>query len=158
MMTTVFDVAHTAHAAGICVVPPKQDGSKAPDADAWTEFQRRLPTDTELARWYGDGSRTGLGFICGQISGGLELLDFDDRASAWEDFQRLADDTGLGSLWARVTSASLDRPPAGGYHVLFRSPHPSGATKLAQRPKQPHEQQHDRDTWQVLVETKGEGG
>src|SRR5262249_3881483 len=47
---------------------------------------------------------------------------------------------------------------AGGYHVLFRSPHPSGATKLAQRAKQPHEQQHARDTWQVLIETKGEGG
>ena len=61
-------------------------------------------------------------------------------------------------MWDRITGGYLERTPGGGYHVLFRSPHPSGATKLAQRPKRPDEKQHERDHWQVLIETKGEGG
>ena len=86
-MTPFSDIARAAHAAGICVIPPKQDGSKAPDAASWTEYQRRLPTDAELTRWYADPRRAGIGYVCGRISGGLELLDFDDHASAWDAFQ-----------------------------------------------------------------------
>ncbi len=157
-MTTFSEVARAAQAAGICVLPPKQDGSKAPDALSWTEYQRRLPTDVEVTRWYDDPRRAGIGYVCGRISGGLELLDFDDHASAWDDFQELVEDNGLGDLWTRITSGYLERTPAGGYHVLFRSPHPSGAIKLAQRPKRPSEMQHGRDRWQPLIETKGEGG
>lgn len=157
-MTPFPEIARAAHAAGICVLPPKQDGSKAPDVPSWTEFQHRLPTEQEFARWYDDPRRAGIGYVCGQISGGLELLDFDDAASALDDFEQLVDDNGLGEAWRRATGGYLERTPAGGRHVLFRSPQPTGALKLAQRPKKLEEQQHARDLWQALIETKGEGG
>jgi hypothetical protein len=155
---TVSDVARAAVRAGICVLPPRQDGSKAPDVTSWREFQRRLPTQRELDHWYGDPRRSGIIFVCGRVSGGLELLDFDDRASAWDAYQSLVDDNGLRDVWDRVTGGYLERTPGGGYHVLFRSSNPTGALKLAQRPKRPEEKQHERDNWQVLIETKGEGG
>jgi putative DNA primase/helicase len=157
-MTTVYDVGRAAHAAGICVIPPKQDGSKAPDAVSWTIYQQQRPTLSDLAGWYADSWRSGLGYICGQISGGLELLDFDDRASAWDAYTDLVADNGLGQLWQRIIDGYLERTPAGGLHALFRSPHPTGARKLAQRPKREDEKKHERDTWQSLIETKGEGG
>jgi putative DNA primase/helicase len=158
MSADIYTNALAAHDAGLCVLPPRQDGSKMPDAVSWTEYQHRLPTESELRAWYDSDRRSGLGFVTGRISGGLEVLDFDDRASAWDDFQTLVDDHGLGDLWDRVTGGYLERTPGGGYHVLFRSPDPSGSTKLAQRPKRPDEKQHEHDNWQALIETKGEGG
>ena len=157
-MTAVREAAFAAHLAGVCVVPPRQDGSKAPDVESWKQFQRRRSTAEELSRWYGDPRRTGMGVICGPISGGLELLDFDDQASAWEPFSRLTDDNGLGDVWLRVTRGYQERTPTGGFHVFFRSPQPAGALKLAQRAKRPGEMRHERDRWQSLIETKGEGG
>jgi putative DNA primase/helicase len=88
----------------------------------------------------------------------LELLDFDDRGSAWDDFQVLVEDNGLGDVWNRITRGYLERTPGGGYHVLFRFPQTSGSIKLAQRRKRPEEMRHEQDTWQSLIETKGEGG
>jgi hypothetical protein len=157
-MTAVAEVARAASAAGLCVLPPRQDGSRAPDATSWTEYQRRPSTAAELTRWYSDPRRSGIGYVCGRISGGLELLDFDDRGSAWDPFLALIADNGLGDLWERVAGGYLERTPSEGYHVLFRSPHPSSSGKLAQRPKRPDELRHERDRWQTLIETKGEGG
>ena len=157
-MTLFAEAAQAAHAAGICVIPPRQDGSKAPDSTSWTEYQRHLLTDAQLSRWYSDPHRAGVGFVCGRISGGLEVLDFDDRASARDDFQTLVADNGLGKVWERIINGYLERTPGGGYHALFRSPEPGSPDKLALRPKQPHEKRHERDNWQTLIETKGEGG
>jgi putative DNA primase/helicase len=157
-MTAVRESAFAAHTAGICVLPPKQDGSKAPDAESWKMYQERRPKLPELTHWYDDPRRTGVGVVTGRISGGLELLEFDDRASAWDAFSRLIEDNGLGDVWRRMTDGYLERTPSGGCHVFFHSPAPSGATKLAQRPKRPDEMRHERDRWQVLIETKGEGG
>src|SRR5215207_2502907 len=138
-MTAVAEVARAASVAGLCVLPPRQDGSRAPDATSWTEYQRRPSTAAELTRWYSDPQRSGIGYVCGRISGGLELLDFDDRGSAWDPFLALIADNGLGDLWERVAGGCLERTPSGGYHVRFRSPHPSSSGKLAQRTKRPDE-------------------
>ncbi len=156
-MTAVREAAFAAHAAGVCVVPPRQDGSKGPAVD-WKVYQRRLPTLQDLVRWYADPRRTGLGAVCGQISGGLELLDFDDQASAWEPFSQLVEDNGLGNVWSRIVDGYWERTPSGGNHVLYRSPVLAGALKLAQRAKRTDEKRHPRDNWQAVIETKGEGG
>src|SRR4051794_4286810 len=108
-MSDLRDAALDAAAAGICVLPPKQDGSRGPDVGLWKEYQHRLPTERELSRWYDDPSRTGLGYLCGDVSGGLELLDFDDGGSAWDAFHELMEDNGIGELWAQITSGYLER-------------------------------------------------
>ena len=65
----ILDVAIRAHRAGLCVLPPNEDGSKAP-AGRWAEYQRRKSTEEEIRDWYTAG-HTGLGFVCGPISGDL---------------------------------------------------------------------------------------
>ena len=61
----VADAAWAAHAAGISVFPPREDGSKAPDGD-WKPYQATVATSERIASWYGPHS--GLGFITGAVS------------------------------------------------------------------------------------------
>ena len=65
--------------AGICIIPPAQDGSKRPDVPSWTQYQKERPSKDQVADWYSNG-RTGVGWVCGKVSGNLEVVDFDDRA------------------------------------------------------------------------------
>jgi putative DNA primase/helicase len=75
--------ALVAHKAGLCVVPPKEDGSKAPLGE-WKEYQTQRPSEFVLNGWYNNG-RTGMGIVCGAVSGDLEVLDFDDRSTYYSE-------------------------------------------------------------------------
>jgi len=130
--------------SGISVVPPAQDGSKRPGVGSWAQYQRSRASQEQVADWYSNG-RTGVGWVCGEISGGLEVLDFDDR-SAWAEYQRLAKEAGLGSLLDRVSLGYLEHSPNGA-HLAYRCSEIAGNTKLAQS--------KDRKS---LIETRGEGG
>lgn len=46
---------------------------------AWSVYQRRLPTYSEIKSWFDKGQFQGLGIVCGRVSG-LAVLDFDDPA------------------------------------------------------------------------------
>src|SRR5205823_12284186 len=90
------EAAFAAHAAGLCVLPPKEDGSKAPLTDAsghWVVKEHR-PSDAQVAGWYARG-RSGLGIVCGNVSGNVEVLDFDD-ADTFQHFMEAAQLAGLG--------------------------------------------------------------
>lgn len=65
-------------AARISLIPIRNDGSKAP-AVAWTVYQSELPTPEQLSKWFDDETKQyGIAAVCGAISGGLVLIDFDD--------------------------------------------------------------------------------
>lgn len=66
--------------AGLSIVPIRADGSKASTV-RWTEFQKRLPSDDELGRWFLADS-VGLAIVYGAVSGNAELLDLDDERIA----------------------------------------------------------------------------
>ena len=142
-----LDLAIRANEAGICVLPPKQDGSKRPDAVSWTKYQTQRTTEEQIRSAY-RGSRTGLGYVCGAISGGLELFDFDER-SAYDEFKARASDAGLAKLVARIESGYRENTP-NGVHLFYRCTE-TECKKLAQR--------HNEDgTVKALIETKGTGG
>ncbi|HZA25203.1 MAG TPA: bifunctional DNA primase/polymerase, partial [Dehalococcoidia bacterium] len=147
--------ALVAYNAGLCVVPPKEDGTKAPLGE-WREYQSQRPSESVLDGWY-THSRTGLGLVCGAISGNLEVLEFDDRA-AYEEFRELAEASGLGGLVNRIEAAYCEESPSGGIHWLYRCEKIGGNAKLARRPKLPDEMAHTQDRVKVLIETRGEGG
>jgi hypothetical protein len=147
--------AFAAHKAGLCVVPPKQDGSKAPLGE-WKEYQSQRPNESVLNSWYSD-SRTGIGLVCGAVSGNLEVLDFDDR-STYVAFKERAQASGLGGLVERIESGCLDESPSTGIHWSFYCSEIGGNTKLARRPKLPEEMSDPNDKVKVLIETRGEGG
>jgi hypothetical protein len=147
--------ALAANAAGLCVLPPKQDGSKAPDAITWTEYQARRPSLDEIERWYSNG-RTGVGLVCGSISGNLEVLDFDQHG-LYEAFKQASDEAGLADVIERIEAGYYEQSPAGD-HLPYRCEAVSGNTKLAKRPKRPDEMRDANDKEKTLIETRGQGG
>ena len=54
--------------------------SKRDDSFKWGEFQKRLATDAEVARWF-NGHQTNIAVVCGKISGNLVVVEFDDPAN-----------------------------------------------------------------------------
>jgi len=149
-------IALAANDDGLAVLPPKEDGSKAPDAERWREYQQQRPSRAQVAAWYAR-PRTGIGYIGGAVSGKLECLDFDDP-DTYRAVLDAADVAGLGELLARIRCGYESATPSGTAHLLYRSDAIAGNTKLARRPKRPEEMRDPRDRVKVLVETRGEGG
>ena len=56
-------------------VVPIVNGQKRP-AVPWTRYQERKPDDGELAEWFYDNTHQ-IGVVCGAVSGGLVVLDFE---------------------------------------------------------------------------------
>jgi len=126
--------------AGISVIPLRLDGSKAPAIESWAPYQQRLATDDELDQCFGTRER-GIGMVAGAVSGGLEILDFDDGS--------------LLEPWWKLVKPIVNRlpivsTPSNGWHVLYRCDEICGNSKIAKDPKQ-----GDKPT---LIETRGEGG
>jgi hypothetical protein len=153
--------ALAAHEAALSIVPPKQDGTKAP-IEVWKKYQRDRAELDQLDRWYSNGC-TGLGAVTGRVSGGvtlaggevaggLEVLEFDDRET-YERFRAAAARAGLNGLVDRIEDGYLEESPSGGIHWPYRCAEIAGNTKLARRPDpgRPH-------GCKVLIETRGEGG
>lgn len=136
---STLDTAAAYAAAGLSVVAIKPDGSKRPPF-TWGEFEQRHATDKELRLWFGSG-RNGIGVICGAISGGLEVIDFDsDLFEQW----RLLVETEAPGLVERLPVVLT---PGAGVHVFYRCTTIAGNQKLAVDAKRV-----------VLIETRGEGG
>lgn len=47
-------------------------------AVAWKQYQGRQPDNSELYEWFGEGKYSNLGIVCGTVSGGLLVVDWDD--------------------------------------------------------------------------------
>lgn len=151
----VHALARDAHRAGLCVLPPKQDGSKQPDATTWTCYQRERSTLDQITDWYADVRRTGLGLVTGAVSGHLELFEFDD-AEIYERFLALAEDAGLGDLVRRIAAGYTERTPGLGIHWLYFLL--GGGTKATALACRPGVDKHGNPRADPLIETKGEGG
>ena len=128
---------------GLCVVPPREDGTKAP-LGQWRQYRTERPTREQLQSWYSNGL-SGSGVGCGAVSGNLESVDFETRA-IYAQYVELARQTGLESLVGRIEEGYLEESPVG-VHWLWRCPEIAGNTKLARGADE-----------KVLIETRGEGG
>jgi len=133
-----------AHEAGLCVVPPLQDGSKRPFGE-WKRYQSQRPSIGQIKSWYAV-NRTGIGIITGGISGNLEMVEFEDEEH-YLAFKEAAVGLGLGALVKKIENGYLEKPPRGGRHWVYRCDEISGNTKLA-----------TDSNGSVLIETRGEGG
>ena len=122
---------------GLKVLPVKQDKSPAL-LDRWN--------DGILPDRFGDAY--GIGVICGQISGGLECLDFDNHQGDAKD--RLVEFMEQ----CPVDGMTIVKTRGGGYHVLYRCEKTEGNQKLARVPiKEKGKLRPD-----AVIETKGDNG
>ena len=94
-------------ALGIAIIPlaPR---SKSPLV-RWRDYQSRLPTDTELQRWFYPNNSRNVAAICGWQ--GLTVLDFDDAASygAWVAWAAVS-----GGVARRAAADGVGAAPAAG--------------------------------------------
>jgi len=60
---------------GFCIIPLRPESKKP--AVEWLQFEMRRPTDAELEAWFGGAPRN-IGLVCGSVSNGLTVIDFDD--------------------------------------------------------------------------------
>ena len=158
------------HAAGCSVVAVRADGSKRPMGD-WKQAQAERATEARVRAWFANG-HPGVGVICGQVSGGLEMLELEGRAVDEGILEKLVDilaNSGLADLWQRIATGWLERSPSGGLHFHYRVEGGApGNTKLASRlahEDELTEQERDllarhpgKKVLRGLIETRGEGG
>lgn len=139
----LVQAALLAYSSGVSVFPPTQNGTKRPDGK-WSQYQKKPASAIQINAWYAQ-TRTGIGVICGDVSQGLEAIDFDDR-SIMQEFFKLCKDAGLGQLIDRIKNGYFEHSPNGA-HLLYRCSEIEGNQKLAKA--------KDKKS---LIETRGEGG
>jgi hypothetical protein len=138
--------------AGLCLLPTRDDGSKAPGVLSWREFQSTRPTAAQMRAW-GFPNWCGYGMIAGPASRHRECWDFD-TAEVFELFVTAAHASGLGGVVDRIRTGYEDETPNGGRRWIVQYPESIGwrDCTLAKRRKRPEEKKRDRDEWQTLIE------
>ena len=160
----VYDAALRWHALGVCTVPVKKDGSKAP-LGQWKQYMEGLPAKAELWHWHHDGT-SGLGIVTGRTGRedglGIEMFEHEGRAvdeGVHQEFLGYIHEAGLDEVWARIMAGYWEISPSEGIHFYWLAPDVGRNTKLAERPATPEEMSakpgEDR---KVLIETRGYGG
>lgn len=134
-------------AAGLCAIPIRVDGTKAPSIPEWTTFKNRLPTAEELTQWF--PTEMGVAVICGKVSGNLETLDFE-KPEVFEQWQELVNAVQPNLMSKLVVTMTPGKYGLPGRHVRYRvsGMEVPGNTKLAM----------SADGRDCLIETRGEGG
>jgi len=138
----ILEVALDFLAAGLSVVPIKPNGSKVPAIPSWKLYQKEHMCPSEARRLFRPG--LGIAVIGGAVSGGLEILDFDEPG-LYDAFARLVSQTDDGYLLRCLVTAST---PSGGHHCYYRTQAAvSGSQKLAMN-----------EDGSTRLETRGEAG
>ena len=147
-MNDILTAAQQLHTAGIRVIPIASDGSKRPTLRSWPTH---ATTTADLEHWFtGDNPHQALGVVCGDPSGGLEMLEVEaGHDDAVTELRDIAEASGLADLWYRVMTGWMEQSPSGGYHWFTRLAEGEvpGNTKLAKTADK-----------KVIAETRGTGG
>lgn len=118
--------------------------TKRPVVTSWKPYQTCRPAEIDVYRWFWPPSPLGeaVAIVTGQVSGNLEVLDFDAPAlfAPWY----------TQALQAGIRGLPVVQTQSGGYHVYYRAPAVQGNQKLAVRPQGKRHK--------TLIETRGEGG
>ena len=166
---TVHDAAKACLRAGLSVLPANRE-AKRPALNGWKAYQQQLPSPAELDSWF-NASASALCIVCGDVSGNLEMIDFDLGGEAFEPWRDAVESQSPGLFERLVVESS----PSGGRHVVYRCEQPvSGNAKLAMKRFDADNAEPiaigDKDFtprkdadghWHVAVttiETRGEGG
>jgi hypothetical protein len=164
--------ARELHDAGLCVLPIKADGTKKP-AVSWMDYKVSRTTPEQHDDWFGGDRARGIAVVYGQVSGGVELIEFEGlaiREGLLDDVTQIMNDSGLGEPWAAILGGWVTESPSGGRHYRVRVEGGSvpGNTKLASRlaredeyteeEKQRLREKPNSRIIRVLIETRGEGG
>ncbi|RPK69045.1 hypothetical protein EES44_07905 [Streptomyces sp. ADI96-15] len=172
-ITELRAAARELHDAGLCVLPIKADGTKAPDVRSWVQHKVTRTTPEQHDTWF-DGKRPrGIAVVYGAVSGNVEMIEFEGHAiqdGLLEDITEIMEGSGLGEPWTEILNGWVTESPSGGrhYRVRIKGGDVPGNTKLTSRlaredeytdeEKQRLRQKPGARIVRVQVETRGEGG
>ena len=127
---------------GLNIIPIKY--SRKTPIQKWEEFQHRKLSQTEFENVFGTGKPVNIGIVCGEISGNLVSLDFDDIHNFEQFFlnKKLCEETAIiqtsrgRHVWIRtarpvksfsIPELHLDVLGEGKITIAPPSRHPTGA-------------------------------
>lgn len=117
----------------IPITPASERGSKRP-AVPWKTYQQKLATRADAARWFHDHAH-GLAAVCGEISGGLIMIELEGRAAGLlPQLRETSRERGheTAELFHKLTTGWAEVSPSGGFHFYARTPENAhGNRKLA---------------------------
>ena len=135
---SVVDAAIKAAGCGLSVIPIRKQSKKA--KTPWAKYQDNIASESEIRAMLTEDDW--LAVPCGKVSGGLEVIDFDnvELYPKWVELMEEYAPSVLERLMVQKT-------PSGGFHALYRCKAIQGNQRLA----------NDEDG-SVAIETRGEGG
>ena len=163
-LTSIASAALTWYDAGCSIIPIRADGTKKP-AFEWKQYMETRIERDRVKDYFTLRPASGIGIVCGAVSGNLEMLELEGRATSGADIDKIMSESekrGVLHLFlSLMTDGYAEWTPSGGLHFLYRiSGHEvPGNTKIARRPATPEELiDKPGDRFKVLAETRGEGG
>lgn len=145
--------------SGLSIIPIRTDGSKAPNVAQWKTYQSTQPQSAELTDWF-NNQLVGVAVIAGAVSGGLEIIDFDEVPTI-KPWMELVEAAAPGLL----DRLPMVQTPTGGMHVYYRCEIVGWNAKLAERDVEVAEGTKGArfvdGRWlkqETMIETRGEGG
>ena len=141
-MADIIRAATLAVGFGISIIP--LDSSTKQPVIKWSKYIKEVMPEGDVPFTFDNA--TGIGVVCGRVSGNIECLDFE-YYDVYESWMKLLEDNGQEDI---VASTYRQKTPGGGVHVVYRlQSAPGGSKKLAR----------DADSGRgLLIETRGEGG
>ena len=130
------EVARRYYIAGLNVLPANR-AQKRP-VGSWKKWIDDRPNVDDFNRLFAGSNFDALAIVCGKTSGGLEIIDFDQKGAAFESFK-----AAFGSL----DGFPIESTQSGGKHIGYRSENCENNQKLA-----------NLANGEVLIETRGQGG
>lgn len=128
------EIAKKYYDAGLNILPASSR-EKRPLC-AWKRYIKQRPTFDEV--FSNITSYDALALVCGETSGGVEVVDFDQQAAAFPAFWNIEKETCAGCV--------VETSQSGGKHLIYRREDCGSSLKLASNEKG------------VLIETRGRGG
>lgn len=92
-------------AQGWSVIPIKP-GTKLPALASWLEYQKRLPTEEEVNRWWKKWPKANIALVCGEVSGVI-VVDIDPKSGGTTE--------GL-----ELHPTLCSRTGGGGQHIFYK--------------------------------------
>ena len=146
-MEEMIDTLKKYNSKGLACLPIKKDKSPADGLITW---KGGVSNPDNYTNAYG------IGILCGQVSGWLECIDFDNHfGDAKEVISAVVNTPEIKPIYDKH-KFPIESTMNGGYHLVYRCKEVGGNQKLARRPAWKEEKK--RFEPDVIIETRGEGG
>lgn len=121
------------------------------------EWKERQTNAVKPNGEFKDINVTGVAFVCGRVSGGLEIVDFDTKndltGTLMSDYRKMLNDELL------LRRLVIQRSISGGFHFIYKCEEIEGNKKLAKRETTVDERiKKPKEKVVGVIETRGEGG